>query len=108
MMKGAQECRTENRLTQHTKLDQSAILVFASAMFPHSRNESHAQLRSTLRLQAQPSCFSPNLHGVEPKSLATLENLAWEHRRISGFWFTPPKAGNLSVFLGKTKIRFEV
>lgn len=52
MMKGAQECRTENRLTQHTKLDQSAILVFASAMFPHLRNESHAQLRSTLRLQA--------------------------------------------------------
>lgn len=72
MMKGALECRAENRL--NTKLDQSAILALASAMFPHSCNETHARSRGTLRLQAQPSWFSP-LHRVEPKSLATLESL---------------------------------
>ena len=57
--------------TKTPSLDQSAILAFASAMFPrlcplHACNENHAQLCSSLSVQAQPSCLSPNLQTSIP------------------------------------------
>lgn len=44
-----------------------------------------------------------SLAGSAPTSTESNPGPSWKHRRISGFCFTPPKAGNLSVFLGQEK-----